>query len=273
VHTRPDLSSALSHLQSEINKATIGTLVTANKVLHTAKKHSDVTIKIKPINPQDLRFIAFSDASFASKSKPESHAGMIILATHKEISQNQSCDVSPISWGTKKIQRIVTSTLSAETSALSTTLDQLTWVRIYWAWILDPKVEWQKPEKATNLPPAITIPTYKADHHDLAITDCKSLYDLTTRTAIPNCQEYRTQLLARSIKDILTEGIHLHWVHSGAQLADSLTKIMEANFLRETLRQGKYCLHDSAEVLKNRASARNRLKWLKTSTDQMCESN
>ena len=26
VHTRPDLSSALSHLQSEINKATIGTL-------------------------------------------------------------------------------------------------------------------------------------------------------------------------------------------------------------------------------------------------------
>ena len=118
----------------------------------------------------------------------------------------------------------MTSTLSAETSALSTTLDQLTWVQIYWAWILDPKVEWQRPEKADNLPPAISIPTYKADQNDLAVADCKSLYDLTTRTAIPNCQEYRTQLLARSIKDILTEGIHLHWVHSGAQLADSLTK-------------------------------------------------
>ena len=130
--------------------------------------------------------------------------------------------------------------------------------------MLNPKIAWQKPENIKDLPPAISLPTYKANDHDLAITDCKSLYDLTTRTAIPNCQEFRTQLLARSIKDILSEGIKLHWVHSGAQLADALTKMMEANFLRETLRQGKYCLHDSEEVLKDRASARNRLKWLKT---------
>ena len=269
VHTRPDLSSALSHLQSQINQAKVSTLITANKVLHNAKKHSDVCIQIQPIATPDVRFIAFSDASFASKSKPESHAGLIILATHKEISSNKSCAISPLSWGTKKIQRIVTSTLSAETSALSTALDQLTWIRLYWAWILNPKTEWQRPEKENNLPPAITIPTYKVTNEDLAITDCKSLYDLTTLTAIPNCSEFRTQLLARSIKDILSEGIKLHWVHSGAQLADALTKIMEANFLRETLRQGKYCLHDSNEVLKNRASARNRMKWLRTSNDQM----
>ena len=166
-------------------------------------------IKIQPIKTEDLRFIAFSDASFASKSKPESHAGMIILATHRGISQNQSRPISRISWGTKKIQRIATSTLSVETSALSTTLDQLTWLRLYWAWILDPKTEWQKPEK-TKLPPALSIPTYKATESDFAITDCKCLRDLTTRIAIPNCQEFRTQLLARSIKDILAEGIRLH---------------------------------------------------------------
>ena len=131
VHTRPDISSSLSHLQSQINKATVSTLITANKVLHSAKKHSDVSITIQPISISDVRFIAFSDASFASKSKPEAHAGMIILATHKDISQNKSCVISPLSWGTKKIQRIVTSTLSAETSALSTALDQLTWMRLY----------------------------------------------------------------------------------------------------------------------------------------------
>jgi hypothetical protein len=136
--------------------------------------------------------------------------------------------------------------------------------------LLDSKIHWQKPEKITDLPPAISIPTYKANHQAIAITDCKSLFDLTTRTAIPNCQEFRTQLLARSIKDILDEGIKLHWVHSGAQLADALTKMMEANFLRETLRVGKYCLHDAEEVLKNRASARNRLRWLRTTNDQMC---
>ena len=192
------------------------------------------------------------------------------MATHKDISNNQSCPISPLSWGTKKIQRIVTSTLSAETTALSTTLDQLTWIRLYWAWILNPKIKWQNPEQVTDLPKAISIPTYRVEENDLAITDCKSLYDLTTRTAVPNCQEFRTQLLARSIKDILSEGIRLHWVHSGAQLADALTKIMEANFLRETLRQGKYGLHDAEEVLKNRASNRNRLKWLKASNGEMC---
>ena len=269
VHTRPDLASSLSFLQSDINKATVSTLIAANKALHIAKKHHDVTIKIQPIKPNDLRFLAFSDASFASKVKPESHAGMIILATHKDISQNTACPISPISWGSKKIQRVVTSTLSAETSALSTTLDQLTWLRLYWAWIFDQSIRWQNPSEVSNLPEALTVPTMKVDEKDLAITDCKSLFDLTTRTAVPNCQEYRTQLQARAIKDILDEGIQLHWVHSGAQLADALTKTMEATFLRSTLKHGSYCLHDIEQVLKERATTRNRIRWLKTTTEEM----
>ena len=271
VHTRPDLTSSLSQLQSQINTAKVTTLIMANKTLHTAKKHHDVTIKINPIEINDLRFLAFSDASFASKTKPESYSGMIIMATHKEISRNKSCKVSPLSWGTKKIQRVVTSTLSAEATALSTTLDQLTWIRVYWAWLIDPRIPWQKPE-TVSLPVAVTVPTAKIDEKDLAITDCKSLYDLTTRTAVPNCQEFRTQLLARSIKDILSENICLHWVHSGAQLADALTKVMEGQFLRETLRHGHYCLHDVNEVLKSRANARNRLKWLRSTASEMSNS-
>jgi len=99
-----------------------------------------------------------------------------------------------------------------------------------------------------------------------AATDCKSLYDLVTRTAVPSCTEFRTQLTARSIKDLLSEGVALRWVHSGAQLADALTKIMENTFLRETLRLGHYKLHDELEVLKDRASSRNRLRWLKGET-------
>ena len=265
VHTRPDIASSLSFLQSQINQATVSTVIQANRALHTAKKHHDVTIKINSISPEDLRFMVFSDASFASKSKPESHAGMILLATHKNISNNQSCAISPLSWGTKKIQRIVTNTLSAETSALSTALDQLTWVRIYWAWLRDHTIAWKDPDIANSLPAAVTVPTLKNIQRDVAITDCKSLYDLTTRTAVPNCQEFRTQLLARSIKDMLSEGINLHWVHSGAQLADALTKVMEATFLRETLRNGRYCLHDENEVLRDRATSRNRLTWLKSS--------
>ena len=62
---------------------------------------------------------------------------------------------------------------------------------------------------------------------------------------------------------MLAENVSLRWVHSGAQVADALTsKEMECSFLRHVLRAGKYGLHDQEQILKERASARNRLKWL-----------
>ena len=192
----------------------------------------------------------------------------MIMGTHKLISENVSCPVSPLAWGCKKIQRVVTSTLAAETVSLNSVLDHLSWLRLCWGWMLDPKVEWKHPNHALGqLPESFSTATYKSQRlpDSLAATDCKSLYDLVTRTAVPNCAEYRTMLNARSIKDMLQEGVQLRWVHSGAQLADSLTKIMDSGFLRETLKIGMYKLHDELEVLKSRASTRTRLKWLRSS--------
>ena len=243
VHTRPDLASRLSMLQSDINKATVNTLISGNQALHEAKKYHDTTIQIQPIPVEDFRFLAFSDASFASKSNPSSHTGCMIMGTHKLIGDNVSCPVSPLAWGCKKIQRVVTSTLAAETVSLSAVLDHLSWLRLCWAWMLDPTVNWKTPNSTLKtLPETVTTATYKAQQlpDSVAATDCKSLYDLVTRTATPNCAEYRTQLNARSIKDFLSEGVQLRWVHSGAQLADCLTKVMETSFLRETLKLGRY---------------------------------
>ena len=267
VHTRPDISSRLSFLQSAINKATVETLILGNQTLHLAKKHHDVEIIIQPIPIESLRFLAFSDASFASVNNPSSHTGCMIMSTHADISKNVTCPVSPLVWGCKKIQRVVTSTLAAETVSLNSVLDQVSWVKLCWAWMLNPRTEWRKPtETLKTLPSTVTTTTYRSndDSQSVAATDCKSLYDLVTRTAPPQCAEFRTQLAARAIKDMLAEGINLRWVHSGAQLADCLTKIMEASFMRETLRAGFYRLHDEGEVLKDRANARNRIKWLQT---------
>ena len=271
VHTRPDLSSRLSFLQSAINSATVSTLIEANQAVHEGKKHSDVQIEIQSIHPNDLRFLAFSDASFASKKNPESHTGSIIMSTHRDISKNVSCPVSPISWGCKKIQRVVTSTLAAETTSLSSVLDHLSWIKLCWAWLLDSTTDWKNaPKTLRSLPESFSTATVKANTlpESVAATDCKSLYDLVTRTAPPQCAEFRTQLNARQIKDLLNEGISLRWVHSGAQLADCLTKIMETSFLRETLKLGRYRLNDELQVLKERSNARNRLKWLKNSCSE-----
>ena len=268
VHTRPDLASRLSALQSKVNSACVETLVMANKTLHEAKSHHDVSITVQPIRRSDLRFLAFTDASFASKKTPESQSGSIILATNKNIESNISCPVSPIAWGSKKIQKVVTSTLAAKTMSLSSNLDMLSWVRLYWAWLYNPNGGWKHPsETLSELPEAIVTATDKTLGMPPAVaaTDCKSLYDLVTRTAPPNCQEFRTQLQTRAIKEQLAEGVNVRWVHSGAQLADALTKVMESHFLRETLRLGRYKLNDETEVLRERACTKTRLKWLKES--------
>ena len=260
VNTRPDLSSRLSHLQSAINKATVSTLIDANKILHEAKQHKDTTIRIQPIEYEQIRFLAFSDASFSSPKQPDSHTGMIIMTTH---AKNVQCPVNPISWGCKKIQKVVVSTLSAETMSLSSTLDQLSWLRLFWGWMQNPTINWkQSKETLEKLPQTFAAPTLKNISESIAVTDCKSLYDLVSRTAQPNCQEYRTQLQARAIKDMMSEGIALRWAHTGAQVADALTKVMQTAFLRQTLSLGQYRLHDESQVLKERATSRNRIQWL-----------
>eukprot|EP00435_Cladocopium_sp_Y103_P075519 s304_g59.t1 len=140
-------------------------------------------------------------------------------------------------------------------------------LRLFWSWIRDPTVQWKKPEEAlVKLAPAISVPT-KVEDSDLTITDCKSLYDMITRTAPPSCSEFRVQLMARAIKESLREGTVLRWVPSGAQLADALTKAMESNFLRETLRYGFYKLCDEDSTLKERAKTKDRLRWLRSQTE------
>ena len=159
---------------------------------------------------------------------------------------------------------------------MSTVLDHLSWLRLSWAWMLDPNTNWKQPTSTLkSFPETYPAATYKSQHlpDSVATTDCKSLYDLVTRTATPNCAEYRTQLNARSRKDFLSEGVTLRWVHSGAQLADCLTKVMETSFLREALKLGRYRLKDELKVLRNRATNRNRLKWLRSSCDQEPDSN
>ena len=285
VNTRPDLCSRLGWLQTQINKATISTLIEGNKILHEAKVTSDVTIKFQPIPINDLRFVAFSDASFASEKVPDSHQGMIIMATHKDIGQNKSSVINPIVWHSKKIQKVVVSTLSAEAMSLAGAVDILSWIRLYWAWLRDGRCKWQlADETLLQLPPAFAAipptddtdtrkpPTVKCPlplnttitNKDIITTDCKSLYDLINRQAPPTCQEFRTQLQAKLIKEHLNNGIQIRWVPSQAQLADALTKIMDASILRECLSRGRYSLHDEDQILRARSDSRTRLQWLKT---------
>ena len=69
-------------------------------------------------------------------------------------------------------------------------------------------------------------------------------------------------LEALIIKDRLQEGVVVKWVHSAAQLADSLTKHMDCTNLRSFLEKGRCIIHDVDEILKARANQRSQKAWL-----------
>ena len=204
------------------------------------------------------------------------------MSAHKCIGQNQRSPINPIVWHSKKIQKVAVSTLSAEAMALAGAVDILSWIRLYWAWLCDQKVDWRKadetlmklppafsaltPEEAdqTHMPDAVGKAMKDVSNPAIITTDCKSLFDLINRNAPPSCTEFRTVLQAKLIKEHLENGIQIRWVPSGAHIADSLTKVMDNTMLRTCLQSGQYSLHDEDEILKSRSDARTRLRWFQS---------
>ena len=259
VHTRADLSAKVGELQSAVNQARVSHLLEANRVLQEAKQHP-VSLMIVPINEADLTFCAFSDASFASNLKTNAHQGTVIFSTSPELLENHTALVCPVAWSSKKIPRVVRSTLGAEAIALSNTVDRLSWIRIMWAWLKDHQTEWHDPAKVLAHQPTAA-----------AVTDCKSVFDIVTRTATPQCEEHRTTIECLLIRQRMKENCKLRWVASGAMLADCLTKTMDSSRLRECLRTGKYALYDEGMILRQRADKRKQLQWLKAEPQSSVE--
>ena len=233
VHSRPDLAAKIGELQGEVTRARVKHLCLANKVLAEAKQHR-VSLMVLPIDPGNVTYCAFSDASFSCIKHTTAHQGTIIFATTPELLGNKKAVVAPVAWYSTKVPRIVRSTLGAEAAALSNSADRLLWIRVLWAWLLNPDCKWKEPEKLLT-----------GENRAALVTDCKSAYALLTRTALPQCTEHRTTIECLLIRERrLRDNAIVRWVSSQAMLADCLTKTMDSSVLRECLRTGRYVLQD-----------------------------
>ena len=68
-------------------------------------------------------------------------------------------------------------------------------------------------------------------------------------------------LEARVIRDWLRGGVTAKWVHSVAQMTDSLPKDMDASTLRAFLSRGRCVHHDIDEILRQRSDKKLRSEW------------
>eukprot|EP00435_Cladocopium_sp_Y103_P004696 s6476_g1.t1 len=225
-HTRPDMAAKLGEIQVQLSKPTVSTLLEANKVLREAQQVDDVSICFRSIGPQDVTHVVFGDASFASPKQLASFQGTMVFATTPQLHENQKSPISPLSWSSKKISRVVRSTLSAEAFSMSRSVDKMGWCRLLWGTLTVPDFKWRNPPEA-----------FGQLHAAIIVTDCKSLYDLVSRRAMPACEEYRTTLEVLLIKERCAEHCHFRWIPTALQLADPLTKNMDASLLRAALEQ------------------------------------
>ena len=112
-HCCPQLSFQLAELRRKQSSPTVQDLLRLNKVIRTAKV-VESKIKIRSIPVEHLRFMGVHDAAHANLEGGSSQKDHLILAVHASIT-NCRVLVSVLSWHSKKIKRVVRSSLAAET--------------------------------------------------------------------------------------------------------------------------------------------------------------
>ena len=132
--SRPDLSGAVSLLQTSFAEPRIKHMFEVNRLIREAKAHQ-VKLQMKHIPPQHMTFVCSADSAWANCVDFSNHMGYIVLAAHDDISRGKRVPVSIVGWKAHKQRRRTASTLAAETLATSSGMGALDWIRTCWAWM------------------------------------------------------------------------------------------------------------------------------------------
>jgi hypothetical protein len=137
--------------------------------------------------------------------------------------KGEKTHVSVVSWGTNKLKRVAKSSLAAEVQAMSIAEDELHLVRGAWAEFNGLVLNLDAPDETIRTVPGVVV------------IDAKSIYDtLTSQNQPLQLQEKRTAIeLLAYLRNTEENGTQTRWVHGGANLADSLTKLNASTLIRE----------------------------------------
>ena len=115
--TRPDVSYETCMMGNMGKSPTMDMIHNANKAL-VKMKSKKVEIKFPPLGrPEGLRVITYSDATYNSLTDGSSQGGIMVFLV------GENGKVAPISWQSKKLNRVTKSPLASETLALSEAAD------------------------------------------------------------------------------------------------------------------------------------------------------
>ena len=206
--TRPDMAYQTCVASNSTSSATVGDLKNVNKAIDYMQKNR-LTLKYPKLDLNDVYLVTFCDAAYANLKDGSSQGALIIFLT----ARNGKC--CPLAWQSKKIKRLVKSSLSGESWAMIEAVETAELLQKMLQEIINVK----------------SIPI-------ICMTDCNSLYnELHTSNTIED-KGLRVPIggLRRKVKN---KEFTVKWIPKELQLADPLTKAGAPNKeLREVLATG-----------------------------------
>ena len=193
--TRPDVSYESCSVSNSQKKPTVQSLVDANRAVRHLKSY-DLKMRYPALgNVNEIEVLAYGDATHASLPSGESQGANIIFMS------GGNGNVAPVTWRSRKLERVTKSPLASEVSAVADSADSghlvASMIRELFNLEKTPKI--------------------------IVLTDSKSLQQHMESTRI--IQDPRLRVDIARMKQMLELGeIEIRWVCSKSQLADSLTK-------------------------------------------------
>ena len=201
-HSRPDVSFQVCVTSTGIKDATVKDFHDCNQVIERLKR-KHVCIKHHSLgNLKNLKFILFSDASHKNLYNGASQGGYVVF-----IKSDDSQFATPLIWCSKKLKRIVRSTLFAETYALLEAIDSCIFLRRMTSQLLN-------------------------------IEDIKTLCDSIVSNKLNEDKRLRHEIecLKETVK---LDNIDVHWISNKLQVANVFTKAgAPTNLILEVLDTG-----------------------------------
>jgi len=216
--SRPDVMFDACNLASSIKKATVQSLIDTNKVVRKLKAEK-LRLQFQYLGEKDLEIVVFSDSSLGNLPDGGTQGGHLILLV------GENGRFSPISWHSKRVRRVVRSTLAGETLAMADGIDTAIFLATLYA------------ELTTGCPQPTVLPI-------VCVTDCHSLFDAVKSTKFVTDKRLRLEI--SSIKELIQckQVGQILWSRTKEQLADCLTKKGASAFLLlKTLSDGVWQLN------------------------------
>ena len=212
----PHLSASVSLLLSEIPNSTVELIIQTNKLIQAtkARKNHRMLIHAFP-KPEELCVYAWVDAASQNRRDGGSTQGIFVGLGTMDLQKGAVSAITPVTWHSQKIDRVCRSPGAAETQAAVNGTDAAYYVRYQWSELLYGRVDTRHPDEIVKRVPGCLI------------TDSRNVFDkVQTEVLTVKGAERKSNIELLCVKEAqLATQLVVRWVHSEAQLANSLTKL------------------------------------------------